>query len=81
MRFLPVFLACLFSGATAIPAPPPVRDNGDLLITASIGDASMLNPILASDSASGDIVSRVFNGLVKYGTDLRLTGIWRRGMR
>ena len=40
-------------------------DNGDA-VSSSIGDASLLNPLLASDSASGDIVSFVFNGLVKY---------------
>jgi peptide/nickel transport system substrate-binding protein len=40
----------------------------------SIGDASNLIPMLASDSASHDIASLIFNGLVKYDKDLRLTG-------
>ena len=40
----------------------------------SIGDASRLLPILASDSASGDIVGLLFNGLVKYNERLEIVG-------
>lgn len=47
---------------------------GDALVTGAIGDASRLLPLLASDSASGDIVGLVFNGLVKYNEQLELTG-------
>jgi peptide/nickel transport system substrate-binding protein len=47
---------------------------GDTIIEASIGDASYLNPILASDSASGDINGYVYNGLVKYDKNLKLVG-------
>ena len=47
---------------------------GDAFVSASIGDARTLVPILASDSASGSIVGHVFNGLVKYDKDIRLTG-------
>ncbi|MGO8989935.1 MAG: peptide-binding protein [bacterium] len=36
----------------------------------SIGDASFLNPVLAQDSASSDINSFVFNGLIKYNRSL-----------
>ncbi len=43
-------------------------------ITASIGDASMLNPILSSDSASSDIVGLVFEGLIDRDKDLRFRG-------
>jgi ABC-type transport system substrate-binding protein len=43
-------------------------------ITASIGDASILNPILSSDSASSDINSLVFEGLVDYDEELRFRG-------
>ena len=49
-------------------------DYGDVYVDASIGDASFLNPILMSDSASGDIVGLVFNGLVKYDKDIQLVG-------
>ena len=47
---------------------------GDLLIMGSIGDASNLISMLASDSASHDISSLIFNGLVKYDKNLKLTG-------
>ncbi len=40
----------------------------------SIGDAQRLIPMLASDSASGDISGWIFNGLVKYDKDLNLVG-------
>jgi len=43
-------------------------------VDSSIGDASYLNPLLASDSASGDIVGLVFNGLVKYDKNIQLVG-------
>jgi peptide/nickel transport system substrate-binding protein len=48
--------------------------NGGSYIEASIGDASFLNPILATDSASNDINGQVYNGLVKYDKDIKLTG-------
>ncbi len=47
---------------------------GDLLIQGSIGDASNLIPMLASDSASHEIASKIFNGLVKYDKNLNLVG-------
>ena len=43
-------------------------------ITASIGDASLLNPILSADSASSDIENLVFEGLIDYDQDLRFRG-------
>ncbi|MCX5872326.1 MAG: ABC transporter substrate-binding protein, partial [Deltaproteobacteria bacterium] len=49
-------------------------DYGDMLIRGSIGDASVLLPVLASDSASGDINSLIYNGLVKYDKDINLIG-------
>ncbi len=47
---------------------------GDLLIQGSIGDASNLIPMLASDAASHDIAGLIFNGLVKYDQNLNLIG-------
>jgi len=47
---------------------------GDMFVDSSIGDASMLNPILSTDSASADISGLIFNGLVKYDKDLKLAG-------
>lgn len=45
---------------------------GDMIIRGSIGDASVLLPVLASDSASGDINGLVYDGLVKYDKDVKL---------
>ncbi len=53
------------------------RGNPDRLneyITASIGDASILNPILSADSASSDIQSMVFEGLIDRDEALRFRG-------
>ncbi len=43
-------------------------------ITASIGDASILNPALSADSASSQIESLVFQGLIDRNKDLRFRG-------
>ncbi|MGD9022181.1 MAG: peptide ABC transporter substrate-binding protein, partial [Deltaproteobacteria bacterium] len=53
------------------------RGNPDRLnehITASIGDASVLNPILLADSASNDIASLVFEGLIDRDEELQFRG-------
>ncbi len=55
----------------AADSPP---SSGDAFVEASLGDASYLNPLLASDSSSGGICSLVYNGLVKYDKDLKLVG-------
>jgi len=47
---------------------------GDAIVVGSIGDASRLLPILATDSASGDIVGLLFNGLLKYNERLEVVG-------
>jgi ABC-type transport system substrate-binding protein len=43
-------------------------------IEGSIGDASILNPILSADSASSTINGQVFEGLIDYDQDLRYRG-------
>ena len=43
-------------------------------ITASIGDAAILNPILSADSASSTIESMVFEGLIDRDENLRFRG-------
>ncbi len=45
---------------------------GDMIIRGSIGDASVLLPVLATDGASFDIISLIYNGLVKYDKDINL---------
>lgn len=65
---LSLSLLCLSSFALA----EKTGDYGDSIVVGSIGDARTLIPILASDSASGDICSLVFNGLLKYDKDINL---------
>lgn len=48
------------------------QDYGDAIISGSIADARTLIPILASDSASSDVCSMIYNGLVKYDKDIRI---------
>lgn len=55
-------------GEAAAPA------HGDTILMGTIGDASTLLPVLAADSASGDINGLVYNGLVRYDKDLNLEG-------
>ncbi|MFA5858911.1 MAG: peptide-binding protein [Elusimicrobiota bacterium] len=47
---------------------------GDTYIESTIGDASYLNPLLATDSASAGVNNLVYNGLVKYDKDIKLVG-------
>jgi len=75
---------CLACGSGEEGGPPPEKGPasgeiaqpayGDLLIQGSIGDASNLIPLLASDSASHDISGLIFNGLLKYDQNLTLKG-------
>jgi peptide/nickel transport system substrate-binding protein len=51
----------------------PVAD-GDMLVESSIGDAKSLNPVLVDESAGGDIIGLVFNGLLRYDENLKLVG-------
>jgi peptide/nickel transport system substrate-binding protein len=47
---------------------------GDAVIEGTIGEPSNLIPMLASDSASHSVAGQIFNGLVKYDTDLSVIG-------
>ncbi len=51
-----------------------VPASGDTLVTGSIGEASTLIPLLASDAASHTIAGYIYNGLVKYDKELNLVG-------
>jgi len=47
---------------------------GDIIVEGSIGDASNLIPLLASDSTSHEIAGLIYNGLVKYDKNLKIAG-------
>lgn len=66
---------CLFIAFNGSGCTSPSRNNEVIsFIDSSIGDATYLNPILSTDSASGAINDLVFNGLVKYDKDLNIVG-------
>ena len=72
-----VSLLLLFSYFWVPTYDEQTRGNPDRLsqfITASIGDASLLNPILSADSASSQIESLVFEGLIDRDADLKFRG-------
>ncbi|MFH1026894.1 MAG: ABC transporter substrate-binding protein, partial [Pseudomonadota bacterium] len=47
---------------------------GDSLVEGTIGEASTLIPVLASDSSSHAVAGQIYNGLVKYDKNLKITG-------
>jgi len=63
-----LFLILLIINIIFVGSRPPQKVNQ--LVISSIGDASFLNPVLAQDSASSDINSFVFNGLIRYNRNL-----------
>ncbi|MBI5408455.1 MAG: peptide-binding protein [Nitrospirae bacterium] len=82
LLFLKVCLLLLIAVVCGLsegfPSSAPVESGkpayGDALITGSIGEPSVLIPMLAGDSASHDVAGLIFNGLVKYDTDLSIIG-------
>jgi len=80
-RRLRLLLPVLFLAVTACtqsPVPPRAGTHddkpayGDALVEGTIGDASTLIPLLASDSSSHAVAGLVYNGLVKYDKDLKI---------
>ena len=71
---LAVFFLLELSVTSPLTAESSQPAYGDAIVTASIGDANTLVPILASDSSSADICGLIFNGLVRYDKNLNLEG-------
>ncbi|SJZ97258.1 peptide/nickel transport system substrate-binding protein [Trichlorobacter thiogenes] len=75
-------LICLFCAACSAGEAPTPRSSsstappayGDTLVEGTIGEASTLIPILASDSASHSVAGLVYNGLIKYDKNLTIVG-------
>jgi peptide/nickel transport system substrate-binding protein len=65
---------CLLCGHGVSVRADDAPSYGDTIVVGSIGDASNLIPMLASDSASHDISGLIYNGLVKYDKNLNLVG-------
>lgn len=68
--------ACSPQAPGGVPAGSGAAEpaHGDILVEGSIGDASNLIPLLASDSTSHEIAGLVFNGLIKYDKDVHIVG-------
>ena len=59
---------------TALTAAVSAAVTGDAIVEGTIGEASTLIPILATDSASHAVAAQVYNGLVKYDKNLTIIG-------
>jgi len=78
---MPTVLWLLCAACTGSEAPPAKKNvstappaYGDTLVEGTIGEASTLIPILASDSASHSVSGLIYNGLIKYDKNLKIVG-------
>lgn len=80
-RFWLLVVACvIFSAACSRESTVPIPTSGaagspaygDAVVEGTIGDASTLIPILATDSSSHAVADLIYNGLVKYDKDLNI---------
>lgn len=69
-----VLLAMCVSTALCAAVAAQQPDYGDTLVVGTIGEPSVLIPMLATDSASHDIAGLCYRGLVKYDKDLSIVG-------
>ncbi|MBN2645303.1 MAG: peptide-binding protein [Desulfuromonadaceae bacterium] len=76
-----VLLVLLSVGCRQHEADPSVSERlsarpeaGDTIIMGTIGDASNLLPMLASDASSSEVAGLVYNGLVRYDKNLQIEG-------
>lgn len=60
--------------APVVPVSSAVPVTGDSLVEGTIGEASTLIPLLATDSSSHAVAGQIYNGLVKYDKNLNIVG-------
>ena len=70
---IPLLLAAVTAAALWTVARVSVDKKNEMYI-GSIGEPATLNPVQASDSASGSVIGVIFNGLLKYNADLDIEG-------
>lgn len=81
-RLMLLLPALIFAVTACSQSPAPHRSGahdekpayGDALVEGTIGDASTLIPLLATDSASHAVADQVYNSLVKYDKDFKIVG-------
>jgi peptide/nickel transport system substrate-binding protein len=80
---VPVFLvsACILTAcspgehkSSSLPSAVSSPVSGDAIVEGTIGEASTLIPVLASDSASHAVAGQIYNGLIKYDKNLTIVG-------
>lgn len=78
-----ILLVSLIALNACTETSPPVKPvaakdakpaSGDAIVEGTIGEASTLIPILATDSASHAVAGQIYNGLVKYDKNLNIVG-------
>jgi len=72
-KILPLFISCLFLITPGCAREPEIKKPNTITV-GFLADAKRLLPLLASDSASGEISSHIFNGLTKYDKNINITG-------
>ena len=77
---LPPLIALAFACSQSPTSPKQIDVNqvkqayGDAIVEGTIGEASTLIPVLASDAASHSVAGQIYNGLVKYDKNLNIIG-------
>jgi len=69
-----ILCGCKDQKSTEAPTASTDPAYGDTIIFGTIGDASNLLPVLASDSTSSEVNGLVYNGLVRYDKNLKIEG-------
>lgn len=62
------------SPPAVVSASPGIPVTGDSLVEGTIGEASTLIPLLATDASSHAVAGQIYNGLVKYDKNLNIVG-------
>ncbi len=58
----------------AVSSANPAVATGDSIVEGTIGEASTLIPLLATDASSHAVAGQIYNGLVKYDKNLNIVG-------
>ncbi len=72
-KLLRLFLTCCLFFAISCAKEPEIKTPNAITV-GFLADAKRLLPMLASDSASGEISGYIFNGLTKYDKNIQITG-------
>lgn len=76
--FIFLFLFLLFTSSSNAAQQAPINNGvpayGDTIVEGTIGEPSVLIPMLATDASSHAVAGLIINGLVKYDKDLTLIG-------